>query len=114
LASVVATPPSGSAFPVGTNIVNVVATDAVGNTNSCSFHVIVVAGAAPQLAHAIVGTNIVLSWLRAAGCYSLQTATTLSPSTAWTTYTGGRATNGFNVIVTNGISTGTRFYRLSY
>lgn len=39
--SVVSTPPSGASFPVGTTIVNSVATDASGNTNRCSFSVVV-------------------------------------------------------------------------
>jgi autotransporter-associated beta strand protein len=41
MSSVVATPPSGSQFPVGTNIVQVVATDIHSNQASCTFHVIV-------------------------------------------------------------------------
>jgi hypothetical protein len=39
--TVVSTPASGSAFPVGTNVVTNVATDAAGNTNVCEFLVIV-------------------------------------------------------------------------
>jgi hypothetical protein len=38
---VVATPPSGSVFPVGTTLVSVTATDAAGNVASCDFPVIV-------------------------------------------------------------------------
>ncbi|HYT60933.1 MAG TPA: HYR domain-containing protein, partial [Haliangiales bacterium] len=34
-------PPSGSSFPKGTNTVVCTATDAVGNTSTCSFHIIV-------------------------------------------------------------------------
>ena len=37
----VCTPPSGSLFPTGTNTVNCTATDAAGNSSSCSFKVIV-------------------------------------------------------------------------
>lgn len=39
--TVVASPPSGSVFPVGSTIVNCVATDASGNTSDCSFTVTV-------------------------------------------------------------------------
>src|SRR5438876_682748 len=39
--SIVATPPSGSTFPIGTNPVEVVATDIHGNTAPCTFSVIV-------------------------------------------------------------------------
>lgn len=41
LASTNSTPASGSAFPVGTNIVTCLAIDATGNTNACTFHVTV-------------------------------------------------------------------------
>ena len=37
----VATPASGSTFPIGTTVVNVVTTDAAGNTDQCSFNVTV-------------------------------------------------------------------------
>jgi hypothetical protein len=40
-ATVSTTPPSGSVFALGTNTVTSVATDAAGNTNACSFRVIV-------------------------------------------------------------------------
>lgn len=40
-ASVNCTPPSGSSFPKGTNLVTCLATDASGNTNICTFHVVV-------------------------------------------------------------------------
>jgi hypothetical protein len=42
--SVVNTPASGSTFPIGTTTVHSTATDAAGNTSSCSFNVKVVAG----------------------------------------------------------------------
>ena len=40
--SVVTTPVSGSVFPIGTTLVTCVATDACGNTSSCTFNVTVV------------------------------------------------------------------------
>ena len=43
VASVIAIPPSGTHFPVGTNTVSVLATDIHGNTSPCSFTVQVVA-----------------------------------------------------------------------
>lgn len=39
--TVTATPPSGSVFPIGTNTVNVTASDVCGHTDTCSFSVIV-------------------------------------------------------------------------
>ena len=41
--------PSGSVFPVGTTVVNVLATDASGNTSTCSFNVTVVDNQAPVI-----------------------------------------------------------------
>ncbi len=42
VAMIVSTPPSGSQFPIGTNLVTVVATDIHGNTQNCTFTVQVV------------------------------------------------------------------------
>lgn len=42
-------PASGSTFPVGTTIVTATATDASGNTDSCTFNVIVVDNEAPTI-----------------------------------------------------------------
>ncbi len=48
--TVVCDPPSGSTFPVGTNIVCCTATDAAGNTNTCCFTVTVEDKDPPQVA----------------------------------------------------------------
>ena len=48
--SAVATPASGSVFPIGTTVVNVVATDASGRTSSCSFSVTITDCEAPTVA----------------------------------------------------------------
>lgn len=117
LASLVATPASGSAFPVGTNTVSVVATDTAGNTNTCSFKVTVLPGPAPQLTIYVAGTNVVLSWPATAGCYALQsTPILLSPASSnlWTTYAGPITTNGGLIFVTNSVQAVSRFYRLAY
>jgi hypothetical protein len=47
--TVVCNPPSGSVFPVGTNTVCCVATDAAGNTNSCCFDVTVLDQEPPKV-----------------------------------------------------------------
>jgi subtilisin-like proprotein convertase family protein len=117
LSSLVATPASGSAFPVGTNIVTVVATDGSGNTNTCTFKVTVLPGPAPRLAAVLSGTNVVLSWPADAGCYALQsTPALLSPpaSNVWTTYAGPLITNGGSIFVTNSAPLAGQFYRLAY
>ena len=116
LSSLVATPASGSAFPVGTNTVTVVATDGSGNTNSCTFKVTVLPGSAPRLAAVLAGTNVILSWPSTAGCYALQFSPALlsSPSSnLWTNYAGPLTTNAGSILVTNRISVGSRFYRLA-
>jgi hypothetical protein len=41
MAGAICVPPSGSNFPIGTNLVSCIATDDSGNTNGCSFRVIV-------------------------------------------------------------------------
>ncbi|MBL0102492.1 MAG: HYR domain-containing protein [Bacteroidetes bacterium] len=48
--SVVSTPASGSVFPIGTTTVTSVATDASGNTSTCSFDVIVTDNEDPTIA----------------------------------------------------------------
>ena len=117
LSSLVATPAPGSAFPVGTNTVTVVATDGSGNTNSCTFKVTVLPGPPPRLAAVLTGTNVVLSWPAAAGCYGLQsTPALLSPPTSnvWTTFAGPLTTNGGSIFATNSAPVANQFYRLAY
>ncbi len=117
LSSVVATPASGSAFPVGTNTVTVVAADGSGNTNFCTFKVTVLPGPAPRLTALLTGTNVVLSWPSTAGCYDLQSTPALlssSSSNVWTIYAGSRATNAGNIMATNSVSGASQFYRLVY
>ncbi len=112
--SVVATPPSGSAFPLGTNTVNVTATDMGGNTSTCSFQIIVEAGPAPTLNIAPAGPNVVLSWPSAAACYALQQATNLDTPGIWTYDTGTVITNNGTLYVTNPVANSTRFFRLAH
>jgi hypothetical protein len=62
--TVIATPASGSTFPLGDNVVNVVARDACGNESRCSFHVMVLAapaGAIAGPASACPGESVTLS-----------------------------------------------------
>jgi hypothetical protein len=115
--SITSAPPSGSLFPVGNTPVTVTAKDSAGNTNSCSFTVTVLAGAAPTLTIARNNTNVVLSWPSSFGCYVLQSAAALvSPpaSNSWIGYGGPFATNAGRIYVTNGLPSGNRFYRLIY
>jgi len=116
-ANLVVTPGTGASFPVGTNLVNALAQDASANSNTCSFTVTVLAGPPPQLAIARSGTDVVLSWPNAFGCYALQfTPALLSPpaSNVWTLHPGPFVTNGGSVFVTNNASLSNRFFRLAY
>ena len=106
-------PASGSVFPLGTNTVTVTARDTAGNTNFCTFKVIVQPGAAPQLKIVPTGSNVVVSWSNAFPCYTLQFAPTLS-SNSWSSYLGPFTTNGGNIYVTNSAAFTNRFFRLSF
>jgi hypothetical protein len=115
LTNLVVTPGTGSSFPVGTNLVNALAQDASGNSNTCSFTVTVLAGAPPRLIvqRGLDGTNVVLSWPTAFGCYVLQSTPALV-SPQWSNYTGSVTTSGENNFVTNSSSIGQRFFRLAF
>lgn len=56
---VVCTPPSGSVFPLGTNVVNCVVTDGRGVSNSVTFLVTVLDTTAPDLLTCAPATNVV-------------------------------------------------------
>jgi hypothetical protein len=115
LSNLVANPPSGFAFPLGTNTVTVTARDTAGNTNTCAFNVTVLAGQPPGLNVAYASNNVVLSWPSAYTCYSLQfTPALLSSSNSWTTYLGPVSIIAGRNYVTNAPSTTNRFYRLAY
>ncbi len=103
---------SPTTFPLGTNTVTCVATNIVG-TNSSSFTVTVLAGAAPQLTVIKSGAKIIVSWPTNFSCYNLQTSSVLA-SNNWQTYAGAFGTNGGSFFVTNGISTTNAFFRLSH
>jgi predicted outer membrane repeat protein len=107
-ASVITSP---ATFPLGTNLVNVTAVNSIG-TNTCSFNVVVLAGAAPQLHIVRTGTNAVVSWPTNFPCYTLQFASGLAGN-AWSNYSGPFATNSGNIIVTNGVAGTNRFFRLT-
>ena len=115
LTNLVVTPGTGSSFPVGTNLVNALAQDAAGNSNTCSFTVTVLAGAPPNLTAQLSPdlTNVVVSWPAAFGCYTLQsTPTLLSPQ--WSNDPGTVVTSGGSRFVTNSPAVGNRFFRLAF
>jgi len=118
LANLDVSPPSGSAFPVGETSVKVTATDASGNTNTCSFLVTVLGGPTPEL-KILRGSNqnVVLYWPESNGCYQLQYVPTFvhpPASNAWLTYSGPLMTNGGFIRITNNSASGNQYYRLRY
>jgi hypothetical protein len=83
--NVVSTPPSGSFFSADTtNTVNIVATDACGNSNTCSFTVAVVRPALGDLTIVTNSPNVVVTWTNVG---ILQYATNLTGSGTNTTWT---------------------------
>jgi len=116
LSNLMAHPASGSAFPIGTNVVTVTATDPFGNTNMCAFQVIVLPGAAPTLKSILQGNNLVLSWPASFGCYILQFAPAIvSPLSAmdWRAAAIPLQTNNGTIFATETGSPTNRFYRLT-
>ena len=84
--TVIVTPPSGSTFPLGTNIVLVTAYDVAGNTNTCTFEVVVTDPAAETISLSVLpsGTNVVLTWPQTCTPFVLQCTTNLLVSnTVW-------------------------------
>lgn len=105
------------AFPVGTNVVQVTATNGVAPDKACSFTVTVLPGAQPLLTVIPSGTNFVLAWSNVFGCYALQYTPELVPPPAasvWTLYPGPFATNGGNIYATNNIGAANSFFRLAF
>ena len=113
IANATTNPASGSAFPVGTNTVTLTARDTAGNTNFCTFKVIVLPGAAPQLSVLRSGTNVIVSWTNLFPCYTLQFAPVLA-SNSWSSYPGPFTTNSGKIFVTNTAPFTNRFFRLKF
>jgi hypothetical protein len=67
---------------------------------------------APTLASSKVGAKFVLSWRTNWASYSLYSASSLAPGTAWNKVSGTPATVGTSKMVTNTITSGAMFYRL--
>ena len=80
--SVVCVPASGSFFALGTTLVVCTATDASGNSNSCSFTVTVQDTPVP-LSIVLSGTNVIISW--SANCVPgvLEETGSLNPPILW-------------------------------
>ncbi len=103
---------SPTVFPIGTNVVTVIATNSIG-TNSCSFTVTVQPGPAPQLAVSVAASSVVISWTNLYSCYALQSASNLSGS-IWSNVSGPFSTNGGIISFTNNVLSNSVFYRLEH
>jgi hypothetical protein len=109
--SVNCSPPSGSFFQLGTNSVTCVATDASGNTNTCTF-TITVDDITPVLTITQQGTNIVISWPQGCTAYVIEEATSFTDSATWSAPDAPWTFSGGNVIVTIPLGSGSKFFRL--
>jgi hypothetical protein len=101
--TIACTPASGSVFPFGTSSVTCTATDAAGNSSSCSFSIQV---DKPKMNIAWSGTDLVISWT---GNGTLQQTNELigdGPGTVWTDVSGA-PTSPYTVPLT----ASKRFYR---
>ncbi len=118
--TLVCTPPSGSVFPKGTNVVNCVATDLAGNQRACSFNVVVFDGQSPQItcpANILVSTDpglptavVNFTVLAADNCPGVAVATSQPSGTAFpigtntvtciaTDTSGNQAACSFTIVV---------------
>ena len=68
---------------------------------------------APQLAIALSGGGVVLSWLATPAGFILQSTTNLAPPILWNAVSPGGTLVGGQFVVTNGLSAGSQFYRLA-
>jgi hypothetical protein len=109
--TVIVTPESGSQFAVGTNVVNVVAYDSAGNTNTCSFFVIVEDNAEPKLTLFRSGTDVTLKWPQTCAQWVLQGTGQFFPAT-WTNVNATVTVDGTNNSVTIPANSGTLYLRL--
>lgn len=69
--------------------------------------------AAPSLQIASSGTNVVVTWPLYASSYILQTTEKLGPTNSWTDVADAPVIVDLRYTVTNSLSAGSRFYRLS-
>ncbi len=108
----IVTPPSGSTFAQGTNVVTALTYDAAGNTNTCSFFVIVQDQTPAILSINKVGTNVVVCYPQTCTPYVLEGTTSLTPPISWTAVGLPVDAVGSDFCVTIPASEPKRFFRL--
>jgi len=110
--TLIVTPPSGSTFPQGTNLVTAITYDAAGNTNTCSFLVIVQDQTPAVLRITQVGTNVVVCWPQSCTSYVLEGTADLNAPISWTAVGLPVEAVGSDFCVTIPASDPKRFFRL--
>jgi hypothetical protein len=111
--TVVCVPPSGTAFPGGTHPVTCTATDASGNTASCSFKVTVIVLPPPRLVITHIGQGQVrICWESECPDWRLQCARRLNPPIMWQFVSAPVTTVGNRHCVTLPARDAHQFYRL--
>ena len=99
---------TGIVLQSGANLITVMAHDAAGNAGQATLTIIC---NPPTLNIVNQNSNIVLSWPTGAVGFTLENATNL-PATFWTTNSSSPYIVNGRYAVTNGVSNGTKFYRL--
>jgi hypothetical protein len=108
---VICTPTSGSYFGLGTNTVLCVASDSTGNTNSCTFTVVVFENP-PTLSLTLNGATCALTWPQRCAAYVVEQKSSLDPAENWATVTNTPAVSGNSFAVTVPLDSAGRFFRL--
>jgi hypothetical protein len=109
--AVISSPPSGSYFSLGTNIVTCVTADSVGNSNYCTFTITVVE-TPPVLTITLNDTNCVLAWPQGCASYSIEHRSSLDPAEPWIGLALTPTLSSGVFSVTNPLGSSNDFFRL--
>jgi hypothetical protein len=108
---IVCTPPSGSTFALGTTIVNCAGRDDSGNTDFCSFEVVVEDNTPARLSVTRDGGNLIISWPQTCTRYVLEETGALGGN-IWTPTSGMVEAVGSDFQIRIPIGPGNKFFRL--
>jgi hypothetical protein len=110
--TVVIDPPSGSSFSIGTNTVTVTAYDAAGNTNTCTFSIIVEDHTEARMTITRSTLSVNICWPQTCTPFILEGTPSLDPVVFWTTVTNVPDLSGTNFCVTLPTNEVKQFFRL--
>ena len=110
--TVTASPASGSYFSLGTNTVTVTASDASGNTNTCTFQIVVQDHTAAGLTIDQAGSDVIIRWPLTCTSYVLEKTSDLTPPSSWSTVSATVTVVDGKFQVTVPANTDANFYRL--